>query len=422
MNFNSRAASFTAAAILLLGGASANSFAAKNNERDDDDPYKNIHTFISTMRLLRDNYVDKDKVTYQKLFEGAMRGMVGSLDSYSFYQDSDSYDRTLQRFDGSFVGIGVVLRRMDNGLLRVEATLPDSPARNAGLAPGDFIESIDDQNVPSMSIEQAIEKIKGQPGSDVRVRFYSHEKKLSSNITITREHIKNHPIPENGVQFPAPGIGYIRVNQFSALLDEDFDRAYAKLARQNLNAIIIDLRNNPGGLLDLAVRLCSRFLPPESLVVSTSGRKKDEDTKFLTDPRPRQIPDIPVALLIDRTSASASEIVAACLKDHRRAIIIGEKSFGKGSIQKIQRLHDKSGIKYTVAKYLSPSGKIIDGIGVEPDIKVEIRNDLRPRLLNQLIHSPGIINPPLPGSIPDQQLQRAVEILTAIHLLSERQQ
>jgi carboxyl-terminal processing protease len=381
----------------------------------DPDGYRDLSTFIFVMQLLREHYVDVDKISYRNLFQGALKGMLGGLDRFSSYQSPEEFTRTLNNNQGSFVGIGVILS-FRNKSLRIESVEYGSPADRAGLREGDAIVGIDGKDVKNMTVQASLDMIKGKAGSTVKLKCYREADKKYYEQEMTREVINAPAIPAHGVRYVSDGVGYIRVNQFSMSLNEDLDFALSKLDREKLQALVIDLRGNPGGLLLTAVRFCSNFLPAGKLIVEVKGRNKAENAVYKSGSVNNPLLNIPLVILVDGGSASASEIVAGALRDHRRAVLIGTRTFGKGSVQKIQRLSDGSGIKYTVALYYTPAHKRIHGAGIEPDVEVEALAP-RSRFMNQLSRLPGIIEPDDSSFVTDVQLQRAIEILKGIRLL-----
>ncbi|MBN2642005.1 MAG: S41 family peptidase, partial [Victivallales bacterium] len=334
----------------------------------DPDGYRDLSTFIFVMQLLREHYVDDDKISYRNLFQGALKGMLGGLDRFSSYQSPEEFTRTLNSNQGSFVGIGVILS-FRNKSLRIENVEYGSPADRAGLREGDVIVSIDGKDVKSMSVQACLDMIKGKAGSMVKLKCYRETDKKYYEQEMTREVINAPAIPAHGVHFVADGIGYVRVNQFSMSLNEDLDFALSKLERNKLQALIIDLRGNPGGLLLTAVRFCSNFLPAGKLIVEVKGRNKAENAVYKSGSVNNPLLNIPLVILVDGGSASASEIVAGCLQDCTskgvtKAIIIGEQTFGKGSVQTILPLGNNTAIKLTTARYYTPKGRSIQAKGI----------------------------------------------------------
>ncbi len=384
--------------------------------KDDTDKYNELVRLTRIMELLHNNYVDKDKVSYSRLVDGALNGMLSSLDPYSSYHSTKGMEQFIDLSEGKFVGIGVIVIYR-NGRVEVESSIHDGPAWKAGIRAGDFILSIDGEEVKKLSYEQVMNKLKGESGSKVAIGYFDAANKQMKKAELVRENIDESPVPYEGVKVIDGSIGYIRIRQFSVDTADELDKAIARLKQHRLDGLIVDLRNNPGGLLVSAIQVCSRFIATGKMVARTAGRVKSEDVSYNAQDCDKEMA-LPLVILINGQSASASEVVAGCLKDHRRAVLIGTKSYGKGSVQKIVRLPDNSGVRYTTALYYTPSSRVINGRGIEPDIAVAMSPEENMRLVRQLIRSPGEIRPSYDGAVNDVQLQRAVEILKGINLIS----
>ncbi|MDD3118547.1 MAG: S41 family peptidase [Victivallales bacterium] len=383
-----------------------------------DQPYRELAKLTSIMELLHRTYVDKDKASYHRLIQGALHGMLQELDPFSSYHSAEELARFLNHSEGRFVGIGILLS-WRNGNLEVETLIHDSPAWQAGLRPGDVIVGIDGTAVNADRPQAAIARLSGPIGSKIKIVYLRPPEPQRHEVEITRADISGSPVPPEGVRVIDGSIGYIRLLQFPAATAEELDRALAKLKQQKITALILDLRSNPGGLLVSAVQVCSRFLATGSEIVRTSGRNPAEDVAYRAQSCDKET-SLPLVILIDGHSASAAEIVAGCLKDHHRAVLVGTKSYGKGSVQRIARLPDRSGIRYTVALYYTPSKRVIHGHGIAPDIVVPLTPQQQRQLARQLLRSPGVIRPDYDGAVEDTQLRRAVEILHGINLISSR--
>ncbi len=387
----------------------------KDKAEHADSGYGELAVFMFVVQLLRQNYVNEKRVTYKHLFQGALKGMLGSLDRFSSYQSPDEFKQLVNLNKGSFVGIGVVLSYRNNKLV-VQRVEYNSPAFLRGIRAGDIILAVDGHPVKPKTLRRSLDRIKGKKGTKVRVKYFRPSSRSGKEVEITREVVEMQPIPDNGVRYVADGIGYIRVNQFSGNVIPELRTAMDRLGRDKLESLIIDLRGNPGGLLHAAVSFCSCFLESGRLVVKVEGRKSSENATYKAGGWDEPMVNIPLVVLIDHGSASASEIVAGCLRDYKRAILIGNRSYGKGSVQKIQRLNDGSGIKYTVALYYTPSHRVIHEKGIDPDVEVDPGVPVG-RLRAQIMRYPGIITPDDNTAVTDLQLQRAVEILKSINLL-----
>ena len=331
------------------------------------DTYKELNLFGEVFERVRADYVDKPDAN--KLVEGAINGMVSALDPHSRYMDAKAWREMQETTSGEFGGLGIEVT-MENGLVKVVAPIDDTPASKAGILSGDLISKIDGQAVRGLTLEQAVNKMKGPPESKTTLTIVRKGKDKPFDVSITREIIRVKP-----VRYHAEGgnVGYIRITSFNEQTTDGLHKAIATIDKQipqdKLDGYILDLRNNPGGLLDQAVSVASTFIP-RGEVVSTRGRNPDETQRFtahggdLTKGKP-------LVVLINGGSASASEIVAGALHDQKRATLIGTRSFGKGSVQTIIPLGAGNGaLALTTARYYTPSGRSIQAQGITPDIKV----------------------------------------------------
>lgn len=380
----------------------------------DDDGYKSLFLFMNVMQMLRENYVEQDKVTYERLMKGAMKGMLNELDPFSVYETPEHYSRTIEDAKGEFSGLGIVVTSKNN-ILEVVAPMEDTPGFKAGIQPGDIIMEIDGKSTRSMNLNECIEALKGAPGTSVEVTIYRKSDSSTKKLKIERAIIEVSPV--KGTKIMDSGIGYIRLTQFSEPLPEKLDEAIEKLKKQKLKALILDLRGNPGGLMTTAVQVCSRFIKEGKVVVSTQGRKESDKQEFFSLSCDKTL-DIPMVVLVDASSASASEIVAGCLQDYKRAVLVGDKTFGKAFVQSVVPLSNKGAVRFTTAKYFTPNKRLIHGSGVSPDIQVKLSEPEELKLISQRSLFPGVIKPDTPNAISDIQLERALEILKGICLYS----
>jgi carboxyl-terminal processing protease len=344
-----------------------------------DDSYQYTLLFARVLQLIRQDYVDPDKVSYKDLTYAALRGMLSSLDPHSQFLDEEGFQDIQRETKGVFSGLGIVVGVKDGGLV-ILAPMEDSPGGRAGLMPGDRILKIDGRNTEKMTLAAAEKALKGEPGEKAELTLLRPVPKAPGGgtvfeVTLTRETIQVASIKDPHL-LPASmagqdKIGYVRIEEFSENTSDELDAALAGLEQSGIQALIIDLRNNPGGLLDSAVDVAGKFVPPDTVIVSTKGRTPDQSQDFRARAQ-RQHPDYPIALLINGYSASGAEIVAGALKDLNRAILVGETTFGKGSVQTVQPLGNGVGLRLTMAKYYTPSKKTIHEVGVSPDIEVPI--------------------------------------------------
>jgi carboxyl-terminal processing protease len=355
---------------------------------DKDAIYPNLQLFADVLQKVRTEYVDGKNLTYHDLVYASLKGMIGSLDPHSDFMDADNYHELQDDTEGQFGGLGLVVA-MKGNYVTVIAPMDDSPGYNAGITSGDRIVRVNGQSVENMPLSDVVKQLRGDPGTRVSLTVQRPASGIEKEFTLTRAIIQMDMVKDiNGKkQFPlsADKIGYIRITQFGETTGDELEAALNKLKGQGMQGLILDLRWNPGGLLDQAVAVCEKFLPRGQLVVSTEGRTTVE--KYLADGRGDELPGVPVVVLVNLGSASAAEIVTGCLQDLHRAVIMGQKTFGKGSVQTIFPLDDGSALKLTVAKYYTPSHKVIHEHGITPDIFVPMSDAQEADLIIQ--RAPG---------------------------------
>ena len=321
--------------------------------------------FLRTMKLLKRNY--NGEVDNHQLFDGALKGMVESVgDPYTVYLNKKDFQQLSEMTVGSFGGIGIVFGKRGNDYVVISA-LEDNPGAKAGIKSGDIITAIDDKSTREMNMEQVANKIRGKYGTTVTLELKDKEGKLRK-VNVVRTEIKNPSVA--GQMLANTKIGYIRIAIFNENTGDDFAKKYAELEKQGMQALVLDLRENPGGILDAGVDV-ARMLVPKGPIVSVIDKNgnKFEETSSLEKVK------YPLAVLVDHGSASASEIVAGAIKDTKSGKLFGVKTFGKGSVQSVYRLDNNTAVKITVAKYYTPSGVSIHNVGIEPDVKVELPDD-----------------------------------------------
>ena len=338
-----------------------NSLVAK--EKFSDDTYVQLELFASVFERVRKEYVEE--VLDQDLIEAAINGMLTSLDPHSSFLSSKSFEDMQTNTKGEFGGLGIEVT-MENGFVKVVSPIDDTPAFEAGLQPNDFIVKIDGENVLGLNLSEAVELMRGPVNTDITISV-SRKDVETFDVTLTRAIIKirsvRHRIERN--------VGYIRITSFNEQTQKGLEEAILSIKNEvktDLEGFVLDLRNNPGGLLDQAISVADTFLN-RGEIVSTRSRY-NEDTERTSASAGDLTNELPLVVLINDGSASASEIVAGALQDHKRAIILGTKSFGKGSVQKIIPMQDNSAMRLTTARYYTPSGQSIQGTGIQPDIIV----------------------------------------------------
>lgn len=340
-------------------------FAETKDRQKTDNLYKELELFSDAVSLIRADYVEEKKP--KDLMYGALKGLLSSLDPYSQFMDPDTYNEMKVETEGEFGGIGIEITLKDD-LLTIISPIDDTPAYKAGLKAGDKIVKIDGVIAKDLTLIEAVKKLRGKPGTEVNIIILRESDKKLLEFTITRSIIKIDSIKK--AEMVEPGIGYIRLTEFQENTPKDLSEALKKLEAEKLKGLVLDLRNNPGGLLDVAVDVAGKFLGEGKLVVSTRGRVENQNLEFKSNNKNNHL-DYPIVVLINGGSASASEIVAGALQDHKRALLMGTKSFGKGSVQTVVPMSDGSAIRLTTSKYFTPNGRSIHGEGIVPDIIVE---------------------------------------------------
>ncbi len=374
MNMNMRKAG-----VWLLGAILAinvivglKGYSQENKSAESKDSvFKQIDLMMEVLQQIRQNYVDEDKTTSDKLFKGAIYGMMNTLDPFSDYLEGDIKEQFKEETEGEFGGIGIQVDFKESFLI-VVSPIDGTPADKAGLKTGDMILKVNDEEVGDLGMDKTIKKMRGKPGTTVRITYMRDTFSEPREIELTRAVIPIHSVTKARVF--DDGIGYVRITQFMDKTAEELEAVLTeKFSGENVKALIIDLRNNPGGLLDSAVDICSFFLPENEFVVSVEGRR---DTHVENAKGGYKFRDIPLLLLVNQGSASAAEIMSGCLKVHGRAKLVGSKTFGKGSVQNIIPLSNGDEIKLTVAYYFIQPKETENRIrihkkGLKPDTVVQ---------------------------------------------------
>ncbi len=341
----------------------------------DNSVYSCLTIFTRVLQLVRQDYVDEQKIDYRALTYNALRGMLSGLDPHSQFMEPDSFkdmqDDTRSRYDG----LGLVVSAKD-GVLIIVSALEDSPASKAGLSSGDQILKINGATTEKMQLTDAITALKGKPGDSITMQILRPTSKEVRDFTMVRAEIKVESVKDAHLVDPSMTsdykVGYVRIIQFNEPTAEELSHKLDDLQKAGMQSLVLDLRNNPGGLLNSAVDVCGQFLPPKTMVVYTEGRTPSSRKEYTTSSVARSRGDFPVAVLINGGSASGAEIVAGALKDLNRAILVGETTFGKGSVQSVIGLPDGSAVRLTTAKYYTPSKQVIHQHGVAPTIRATI--------------------------------------------------
>ncbi|MFZ2620113.1 MAG: S41 family peptidase [Alphaproteobacteria bacterium] len=332
----------------------------------NEDVYEKLDIFANVLEKIRTSYVEE--VTETEVIENAINGMLTALDPHSSYMNRKDFEGLQEQTRGEFGGLGIEVT-MEKGLVKVVAPIEDTPADAAGIEAGDYIIRLDETDVQGLTLSDAVDKMRGKPGTDIVLKVFRESSQKTLDITITRAVIEIKPVKS---RLEAGGIGYLRITSFNENTDSSMKTHLEQMETENkgpLNGLVLDLRNNPGGLLTQSVAVADAFLESGE-IVSTRGRAEGQDSRY-TARAGDVLNGKPIVVLINGGSASASEIVAGALKDHKRGIILGTKSFGKGSVQTIMHLPGGAGMRLTTALYYTPSGVSIQAKGIEPDIEVK---------------------------------------------------
>ncbi|MBZ9566843.1 S41 family peptidase [Modicisalibacter tunisiensis] len=393
---------------------------------DDALPVADIQTFAEVFERIKRAYVEK--VDDATLLRNAMRGMLGQLDPHSAYLDKQAFEALRETTEGQFGGVGIEVG-MQDGQLTVIAPIDDTPAARAGLQPQDTILRIDDTPTDRLSLQEAVNLMRGEAGTSITLTILRQGESTPRTLTLKRQIIQTDSVKH---EWLAPGYGYLRVSQFQSRTADQVDAALDDLtAKGALKGLVLDLRNNPGGVLDSAVDVADAFLD-HGLIVYTEGRLPDSNLRFSAKPGTRA-DGVPMVVLINGGSASAAEILAGALQDRHRAVIMGTRSFGKGSVQQVMPLGNGDGLKLTTALYYTPSGRSIQAQGITPDIEVrrghlEIAKDSglaisESDLTGRLANPNGSAGTTAAGGdrapLEDYQLGEALNLLKALNVLGD---
>jgi len=415
-----------AVGLLILGALFSIGFRSlRAADQDDDSGYSQIAIFAKAVQLIRQDYVDGNKTSYHDLITAALKGMLGSLDPHSQFMDPNDFrdmqEDTRSRFNG--LGIEVAIK---NGLPTIVTPMEDTPAARAGILSGDQILKINSTSTDKMDLQDVINQLRGAPGQKITLTILRPSTKEVKDYPLERAEIKVQSVKgarlldaELSGSFK---IAYVRLIQFNEPTADELSKALDDLQKQGMQALILDLRNNPGGLLNSAVDVCAQFLPPNTKVVSTQGRVASQQREYTTSGVPKDRPNFPMAVLVNEGSASGAEIVCGALKDLHRAIVVGETTFGKGSVQNVMQLPDGSALRFTTAKYYTPSKQVIHGNGVAPNIRVPMSVE-QERQLFAARSSGDTIRPDEDKDFikkMDPQMLRAIDALKGVMIYAQQ--
>ena len=398
-------------------------YSARAAGPEEETGYAQISVFARAVQMIRQDYVDSKKTSYHDLIYAAMKGMLASLDPHSQFMDPDDFrdmqDDTRSRFNG--LGIEVSVK---GGLLTVITPMEDTPAAKAGILSGDQILRVNGNSTEKMELQDAVNVLRGVPGQKVTLTILRPGTKEIKDYALERAEIKVQSV--KGARLLEPDlagpfkIGYVRLIQFNEPTADDLEKALDELQKQGMQALVLDLRNNPGGLLNSAVDVCGQFLPPNTTVVSTQGRVASQQNEYATSSSAKQRPRFPMTVLVNEGSASGAEIVAGALKDLNRAILVGETTFGKGSVQNVMQLPDGSALRFTTAKYYTPGKQVIHAQGVTPNIRVPLSIEQERALFT--LRSNENLKPEEEKEMiktKDPQMMRAIDALKGVMIYAQ---
>ncbi len=397
---------------------------AQQGKNEEDNGYSQISIFAKAIELIRQDYVDGSKTSYHDLITAAMKGMLSSLDPHSQFMNPDDFRDMQEDTRSRFNGLGIEVS-MKNGLPTVVTAMEDTPAARAGILSGDQILKINGASTERMDLQDAINILRGPAGHRVTLTLLRPSTKEIKDYTLDRAEIKVRSVKGARLldeELTGPfRIGYIRLLQFNEPTAEELSKSLDELQKAGMQALILDLRNNPGGLLNSAVDVCAQFLPPRSKVVSTQGRMASQQHDYSTSGAKKDRPNFPMALLINEGSASGAEIVAGALKDLHRAILVGETTFGKGSVQNVMQMPDGSAVRFTTAKYYTPGRQVIQGNGVTPNIRVAMTAE-QERALFALRNAENVKSEDEKNIIKtkDPQMLRAIDALKGLMIYAQQ--
>jgi carboxyl-terminal processing protease len=411
---------FIAVSGVIIGRLSVTSASTEGED------YQILKTFTEVMSMVKKHYVEE--VNGQDLVYGAIRGMLNSLDPHSSFMTPDAYKEMQVDTKGEFGGLGIQIGVKD-GVLTVIAPIEDTPAFRAGIKAGDKIIKIEDEMTKNMTLFEAVSKMRGEPKTAITISILREGWKDLKAFTIIRDVIKIKSVKSKVIE---DNIGYVKISQFQEKTARDLSKALQTISKEGINSLILDLRNNPGGLLNSAIDVSDRFLPKGKLVVYTKNRA-GQKTEFFTEAEGDF--NLPMVVMVNQGSASASEIVAGALKDWNKAIILGTQTFGKGSVQTVIPLSEGAGLRLTTAKYYTPNGEDIQNTGITPNITVKLEaangekehtilreKDLKGHLENEQKNTDSSETERAPLVVDekdDNQLQRAVDLLKSWDVFKE---
>ncbi|MBL7072918.1 MAG: S41 family peptidase [Candidatus Omnitrophica bacterium] len=412
--------------VLLVFMVGTALIALAENKRfvdDSEELFKEIQIFADSVTLIGADYIES--VPLKDLVYGAIGGMMRTLGGYNQFLDPESFEEITVETKGEFGGVGISVG-MESGILTVISTMEDTPAFSAGIKPGDRIVKIDGKSTRGAAFDESVKKLRGAAGTKVTITVFREKTDKISEFIVTRAIIKLESVKDP--EIIEGDIGYIKVSEFQEKTVGDLDKEISKLNKKGMKSLILDLRNNPGGLLDAAIEVSDLFLEKGLLIVYIEGRNPAQKVEFFSE-KEAKYADINLAVIVNKTSASAAEIFAGAMKDNKRALVIGTRTFGKGSVQTVIPLGDKSALRLTTAAYFTPRGDNLRDKGIDPDVYVEQKELVREKMLtddeedeSRIFEKaePSAAKEKITDRIYDNQLHTAVSVLKGIDVFFER--
>ena len=427
MNLNARAAGILLA-FVITGVSSQGAEVTQTNRPvpNEEGRYRSALLFASVVELIRDEYLELEKTDYDKMTYSALRGLLTSLDPHSQFLDPEHYKMIRTETEGQFGGLGISVGMVENQLT-VNVPIEGGPGYRAGLLPGDRITKIDGKGTQKLPLGESIRLLRGRPGVPVQIAIYRPSESKTIELSVIREMIQVPTLQEtkmiSAAESQGEKIGYVRITQFGEKTGKEFDGAIGKLEKDGATALILDLRDNPGGLVDAAVEVVSRFVPKGTLVVATEGRKAGAKRQEYLSREAALRVRWPTVVLVNGNTASAAEIVAGALQDLGLAVIVGETTFGKGSVQTVQRVDPSVipdvGVRLTTAHYTTPSRKKIHGVGIQPDVVARLTRAEEEAIFQK--RSPGLKKSSEEElEVNDEPLDRAIDLLRGWKVVKRR--
>ncbi len=405
----------------LITGLGLGSGVCFQKSEKEKELYSSLELFSHALSMIQSKYVEE--IDSKDLIYGALKGMLYSLDPYSQFLDPDSYKDMQVHTEGKFGGLGIEIAIKDN-LLTIITPIHGTPADKAGVKAGDRIIKIDGESSEGITLLDSVKKLRGEPGTEVKLTIFREKAGKVLEISIIRDIIKIESL--KGQRILENNIGYIRLVEFQEESSVEFEKVIIELKKEGMDALILDLRNNPGGLLDSAVNIADMFVPKNKLLVTTKGREGEQSYTFKSRRKPLLAEEVPIVVMVNQGSASGAEILAAVLQDYKRAVLIGQKTFGKGSVQTIIPLVDGSALRITTSKYFLPSGRSIHEKGIMPDVVVEDKlMEMNAEEKSKVFFDE--VERKENGEIAaeeteayDYQLKRAIDLIKGLRVYSER--